>query len=380
MPIGGWCAANPLKPARHRLRLHVGAQEDRRMTAVADPEGNEQGRRQHPVEATDSRGAQGPVRTGRHVMISASAAGVSAATAPRQARFTGEIVGGGRSLARTRTRLRHRTGVVTHAFGVPTKPGGQLTDPPASAGSGPVEQRCPRTRPVPWCTFVLVTGFTHSDGSRHPERMGTPPAAPSAGHLSIGGGFHVLDDQQRRLRRRVRSPGRRVRQDRSARRRRRYRRQAARLGSGRPYDGRGSCYIEFGGGLVGKVDADFLSGPSTAPFLWAVTGDGRRPGPVRLHPTPALGRRVSGRAGCGRAGFASADTPRSWSTRAAPAMSPTSRPPRCARTPDVRQEQRPHPRGPLGRRRRHRRRGHRRRGRGPGLARRRRRPRQRAGC
>jgi len=35
-----------------------------------------------------------------------------------------------------------------------------------------------------------------------------------------------------------------------------------------PYDGRGSCYIEFGGGLVGKVDADFLSGPSPkAPFL-----------------------------------------------------------------------------------------------------------------
>jgi len=36
----------------------------------------------------------------------------------------------------------------------------------------------------------------------------------------------------------------------------------------RPYDGKGSCYIEFGGGFVGKVDADFLSGPSpTAPFL-----------------------------------------------------------------------------------------------------------------
>jgi sulfide:quinone oxidoreductase len=35
-----------------------------------------------------------------------------------------------------------------------------------------------------------------------------------------------------------------------------------------PYDGKGSCYIEFGGGLVGKVDADFLSGPSpVAPFL-----------------------------------------------------------------------------------------------------------------
>ena len=28
-----------------------------------------------------------------------------------------------------------------------------------------------------------------------------------------------------------------------------------------PYDGAGSCYIEFGGGLVGKVEANFLGGP-----------------------------------------------------------------------------------------------------------------------
>jgi sulfide:quinone oxidoreductase len=28
-----------------------------------------------------------------------------------------------------------------------------------------------------------------------------------------------------------------------------------------PYDGRGSCYIEFGHGLVGRVDVDFYSGP-----------------------------------------------------------------------------------------------------------------------
>jgi sulfide:quinone oxidoreductase len=28
-----------------------------------------------------------------------------------------------------------------------------------------------------------------------------------------------------------------------------------------PYDGRGSCYIEFGAGRVGRVDVDFLSGP-----------------------------------------------------------------------------------------------------------------------
>ncbi|MFC7447360.1 NAD(P)/FAD-dependent oxidoreductase [Rhodococcus daqingensis] len=34
------------------------------------------------------------------------------------------------------------------------------------------------------------------------------------------------------------------------------------------YRGRGSCYIEFGNGLVGKVDADFLSGPApVAPFF-----------------------------------------------------------------------------------------------------------------
>jgi sulfide:quinone oxidoreductase len=28
-----------------------------------------------------------------------------------------------------------------------------------------------------------------------------------------------------------------------------------------PYDGRGSCYVEFGAGHVGRVDVDFLSGP-----------------------------------------------------------------------------------------------------------------------
>jgi sulfide:quinone oxidoreductase len=27
------------------------------------------------------------------------------------------------------------------------------------------------------------------------------------------------------------------------------------------YEGRGSCYIEFGAGRVGRVDIDFLSGP-----------------------------------------------------------------------------------------------------------------------
>jgi sulfide:quinone oxidoreductase len=39
-------------------------------------------------------------------------------------------------------------------------------------------------------------------------------------------------------------------------------------GTPTPYDGAGSCYIEFGGHTVGRVDADFLTGSSpTAPFF-----------------------------------------------------------------------------------------------------------------
>jgi sulfide:quinone oxidoreductase len=37
--------------------------------------------------------------------------------------------------------------------------------------------------------------------------------------------------------------------------------QAERGAQAEPYDGRGSCYIEFGAGRVGRVDVDFLSGP-----------------------------------------------------------------------------------------------------------------------
>jgi sulfide:quinone oxidoreductase len=40
-----------------------------------------------------------------------------------------------------------------------------------------------------------------------------------------------------------------------------------------PYDGRGSCYIEFGTGRVGRVDIDFLSGPKP-------TGTFREPSPA----------------------------------------------------------------------------------------------------
>jgi sulfide:quinone oxidoreductase len=34
------------------------------------------------------------------------------------------------------------------------------------------------------------------------------------------------------------------------------------LGDPSEYGGRGSCYIEFGSGRVGRVDVDFLSGPN----------------------------------------------------------------------------------------------------------------------
>jgi sulfide:quinone oxidoreductase len=41
-------------------------------------------------------------------------------------------------------------------------------------------------------------------------------------------------------------------------------------GSARPYDGAGSCFIEFGDDRVGRVDVDFLTGPSVvAPFTEA---------------------------------------------------------------------------------------------------------------
>jgi sulfide:quinone oxidoreductase len=40
---------------------------------------------------------------------------------------------------------------------------------------------------------------------------------------------------------------------------------AARLTGGEPpspYEGAGNCYVEFGGGIVGKVEANFLGGPA----------------------------------------------------------------------------------------------------------------------
>ena len=43
------------------------------------------------------------------------------------------------------------------------------------------------------------------------------------------------------------------------------RRAARRRARPAPYLGRGTCYIEFGGGRVGRVDIDFLSGPDARP-------------------------------------------------------------------------------------------------------------------
>jgi sulfide:quinone oxidoreductase len=40
---------------------------------------------------------------------------------------------------------------------------------------------------------------------------------------------------------------------------------AARLTGGQPpapYEGAGNCYVEFGGGIVGKVESNFFGGPA----------------------------------------------------------------------------------------------------------------------
>ena len=56
--------------------------------------------------------------------------------------------------------------------------------------------------------------------------------------------------------------GRRVRRGRGRGRGRRHRCTSARRRARQPYEGAGSCYIEFGGGRVGKVEANFLGGGS----------------------------------------------------------------------------------------------------------------------
>ena len=50
---------------------------------------------------------------------------------------------------------------------------------------------------------------------------------------------------------------------------------AHRLGTGAPppFDGRGSCYVEFGSGRVGRVDVDFLSGPKPVGTLAAPSAE-----------------------------------------------------------------------------------------------------------
>ena len=56
-----------------------------------------------------------------------------------------------------------------------------------------------------------------------------------------------------------------------------------------PYEGAGSCYIEFGGGMVGKVEANFLGGPApTAQLVGPSRGTCPGQGNVRLDATCAL--------------------------------------------------------------------------------------------
>ena len=58
-----------------------------------------------------------------------------------------------------------------------------------------------------------------------------------------------------------------------------------------PYDGTGSCYIEFGAGRVGRVDVDFFSGPKpTGTYHEASAGARRREEALRLQPPRPLVR------------------------------------------------------------------------------------------
>ena len=50
--------------------------------------------------------------------------------------------------------------------------------------------------------------------------------------------------------------------------RKRLDRQAGNRGKATEYNGFGTCYIEFGGGRIGKVEADFFSGPTPTGTLY----------------------------------------------------------------------------------------------------------------
>ena len=59
------------------------------------------------------------------------------------------------------------------------------------------------------------------------------------------------------------------------------------------HKGQGSCYIEFGDGLVGRVDIDFLSGPNKTGELQAPSVEvRRREGRLRLQPPRPLVRQL----------------------------------------------------------------------------------------
>ena len=63
------------------------------------------------------------------------------------------------------------------------------------------------------------------------------------------------------------------------------------------YRGRGSCYVEFGHGQVGRVDVDFLSSQETDGHLSAAFGGARRRENVpRREPASALVRPSAGQA------------------------------------------------------------------------------------
>ena len=94
------------------------------------------------------------------------------------------------------------------------------------------------------------------DGIR-PGREQLGPGRPDQPQDAVPAG---LRDRRRLHRPAHRAEGRDLRRVGRARRRRRHRRVDRRSGGPSPYGGSGICYAEFGGGLVSKVEVDFLSG------------------------------------------------------------------------------------------------------------------------
>ena len=202
------------------------------------------------------------------------------------AALAGHLRGAGRGVRRARHRVR-------------AQPPGRVARPGAPGrGAGRRQRRCrttcswvcPSTARPTSCWPAAWPRTATSRSTRRRWRRVSRASTPSATSTTVG-----------------RAEGRRVRRGSGAGGGAGADRPRARAASPPPpYDGRGSCYIEFGGGRVGRVDVDFLSGPKpTGTFQEPSDAMARNKAPFRLQPPRALVRnltltatRPGGRAAC----------------------------------------------------------------------------------